>query len=270
MTLSGLKLKFLQNKKKKRAISAHAAINYKGKLLNDQTPFAVAEAFKSMRTNLLYTTNQKCPIFGIVSSYQATGKSLIAANLAIAFSQMNKRTLLVDGDMRKPVQHRCFGFKHPKGLSELLSGQCSIEEAIAPVPQYENLYLIQAGNIPPNPQELLAYEQTPEIFNALREQFDYIIVDLPPAGVVADAMAISSVVTGYVFVVRSGASDVPTVRDTIESMKQMNCNIIGTVLNGFDIKSDNYYRNKDKKYGRYNYYRRDMSSNKDDDKSTKT
>lgn len=253
--------RFFMRKKHRedKSVSSHAAIKYKGKILNEKTPFAVAEAFKTLRTNLLYTTNsEKCPVFGVVSSYQNTGKSLISANLAVAFSMMNKRALLIDADMRKPVQHRCFSMRHEYGLSELLSGQCTIDQAVTSVEQYPNLSIILAGNIPPNPQELLAYEQTKRIFAQLRERFDVIIVDLPPAGVVADAMAISTLVTGYVFIVRSGESDAPTVNETINNMKQMNCTILGLVLNGYDIKSDNYYR--DRKYGRYYYYRREQSS----------
>ena len=251
----------LKKKRNKKKVSTHASINYKGKILNENTPFAVTEAFKTLRTNLLYTVNvQKCPVFGVVSSYQNTGKSLISANLAVAFSLMDKKVLLIDGDMRKPVQHRCFSMRHPVGLSELLSGQCSVDEAIAGVEAYQNLSIILAGNIPPNPQELLAYEQTKTVFEELRSRFDLIIVDLPPAGVVADAMTLSSIISGYVFVVRSGDTDAPSVLETVNNMKQMNCTILGVVLNGYDLKSDNYYRYKDKKYGRYSYYRRESSS----------
>ena len=242
-------------KNRKRRNSSHAAINYKGKILNEKTPFAVAEAFKTLRTNLLYmVNNQKCPVFGVVSSYQNTGKSLISANLAVAFSMMNKRVLLVDGDMRKPVQSRCFGIKHTFGLSELLSGQCSVDEAITTAEAYPNLSIILSGNIPPNPQELLAYETTKGVFDELKSRFDVIVVDLPPVGVVSDAITLSTIVTGFIFVVRSGESDGPSVIETVNNMSQMNCVILGTVLNGYDLKTDNYYR--DRKHGKYSYYHR--------------
>ena len=251
-------------KKKNKKVSSHAAINYKGKILNENLPFAVIESFKTLRTNLSYTmSSQKCPVFGIVSCYQSTGKSLISANLAVAFAMTDKKVLLIDGDMRKPVQHRCFSIRHHFGFSELLSGQCSIDEAIVTVKDHPNLSIILAGNIPPNPQELLAFEQTRELFNELKERFDIIIVDLPPVSVVADAMAISSNVSGYVFIVRAGESDAPTVNETIADMRQKQCNILGVVLNGYDIKTDSYY--KDRKYGhygKYSYYRRDSAEEK--------
>lgn len=248
--------------KKKERISPHAAINYKGKLLNDKTPFAVTEAFKSMRTSLLFTTNsEKCPVFGIVSSYQSTGKSLISANLAIAFSLMNKKVLLMDCDMRKPVQHRLFSLHHGLGMSELLSNQCSVDEALTAIPEYENLTVITSGTIPPNPQELLASEHASKVMKELKERFDVIVIDFPPVSVVADAMAMSKEVTGYVFIVRAGVSDGPEVVRSIDAMKQMNCNVLGVALNGFDLKSGDYYR--EKRYGRYSYYRRDNAEKSD-------
>lgn len=242
--------------KKKQKVSPHAAINYKGKLLNDNTPFAVAESFKSLRTNLLFMSNsERCPVYGVVSSFQATGKSLISANLAIAFSLMNKKVLLIDADMRKPVQHRVFNLHHGVGFSELLSGQCTTDDTLRSVENYQNLTVISSGAVPPNPQELLASDQAAKVFAELKQRFDVIVVDFPPAGVVADAMAASSLVTGFVFITMSGVSEGPAVTQTIETMKQMNCNILGTVLNGYDLKSGDYYR--DKRYGRYSYYRGD-------------
>ncbi|MBQ8235230.1 MAG: CpsD/CapB family tyrosine-protein kinase, partial [Clostridia bacterium] len=146
-------------RKKNKKVSAHAAINYKGKLLTDKTPFAVTESFKTLRTNLLYTTGQSnCPVYGVTSTYQNSGKSLISANLAIAFSMLEKKVLLLDADMRRPVQHRCFDLPNKKGTSELFSGLATIDEVVQRVERYPFLEIITAGNIPPNPQELLAGE----------------------------------------------------------------------------------------------------------------
>ena len=229
--------------------------------MNARTPFAVTEAYKTLRTNLLYTTADKgeCPVFGVVSAFPKTGKSLIAANLSVTFSMMDKKVLLIEGDMRKPVQHRIFLQKsNRKGLSELLSGQCTLEEALLEIPDYPGLTLMQAGHIPPNPQELLTSARCNEILATLRKLFDFIFLDLPPVSVVADAMVLSAEVSGYIFIVRAGESQAPAVKETLERMQQMKCNVLGVVLNGYDLKSGEYYRKQ--KNGRYSYYRRDPSA----------
>ncbi|MBP3321682.1 MAG: CpsD/CapB family tyrosine-protein kinase [Clostridia bacterium] len=240
--------------KKKKKVSVHSAVNYKGKLLGADTPFAITESFKTLRTNLMYTASREnCPVYGITSCYQSSGKSLISANLAIAFSMMNKRVLLIDGDMRKPVQHRCFSLPNDRGFSEWLSGMSDFEDVVQTQVGYPCLHVITSGNIPPNPQELLAGENAGSVLSFLKERYDVIIVDLPPAGVVSDAVAISSLVTGYLFVVRAGEDDSDSVKRVVETMQQMNCKILGTVLNGVDLKNGEYAR----KRGRYSYYRRD-------------
>jgi capsular exopolysaccharide synthesis family protein len=243
--------------KKKKKISAHAAVNYKGKLLGQDTPFAITESFKTLRTNLMYTTGRvKCPVYGVTSSYQNSGKSLISANLAIAFSMMNKKVLLLDGDMRKPVQHRCFSLVNKKGASEWLSGLEPLEAVIQQPLDYPTLHIITSGNIPPNPQELLAGENAQTCIEQLRELYDVIIIDLPPAGVVSDAVAVSSFVTGYLFVVRAGVDDTESVKSNTEFMQQMNCKILGVVLNDINLKTGDYSR-YGRKGGKYSYYRRD-------------
>lgn len=243
--------------KNKKRTSVHAAVNYKGKLLGKDTPFAVTESFKTLRTNLMYTAGgEKCPVYGVTSSYQSSGKSLISANLAIAFSMMNKRVALLDGDMRKPVQHRCFGVANDKGLSEWLSGMAEYEDVVRSVPDYPGLDVITVGRIPPNPQELLAGENAQKVFALLKERYDVIVVDLPPAGVVSDAVAVSALVSGYLFVVRAGEDDNESVKRVVETMQQMNCRILGTVLNGIDLKNGEYSKN----HGRYSYYRRESDS----------
>lgn len=250
-------MSIFKNFKNKKKTSVHAAISYKGKLLGQDTPFAVTESFKTLRTNLMYTAGrEKCPVYGVTSSYQSSGKSLISANLAVAFSMMNKRVLLVDGDMRKPVQHRCFEISNETGFSEWLSGMVEFGEAVQHLAKYPGLDVLTSGHIPPNPQELLASENAQNAIAFLKQHYDVIVVDLPPAGVVSDAVAISALVTGYLFVVRSGEDDTESVKRIVGSMQQMNCKILGTVLNGIDLKNGEYSKN----HGRYSYYRRDGES----------
>ncbi len=225
--------------------------SYRSRLLSANTPFAVTEAFKMLRTNLMFTAGNSTPVFGVVSSFPNTGKSLISANIAIAFSMMNKKVLLIDSDMRKPVQHKCFGIHNRRGWSELLSGQTSIEAVTVPVEEYDGLHLIPSGRIPPNPQELMAAESTAAILEELKSRYDVVIVDLPPVGVVSDAMVIGKSITGYMFVVHSGESEAPALKRIIDSMKKTDCNILGMILNFVDTKTDSYSKHN---YYRYNYY----------------
>lgn len=220
---------------------------YADKLLGEKTPFAVMEAFKTLRTNLLFTTGTESPLLGLTSCLASTGKSLISANIAIAFSMMNKRVLLIDCDMRKPVQHKCFGIENTKGASELFSGQVKLEEVVHPISAYKGLSLITAGRIPPNPQELLTFAAEEGIFEEFRKQYDVVIVDLPPVGVVSDAMTISKQLTGYLFITRAGESEKSAVKQATNMMRKNNCKVLGTVLNYADPKYGG-------KYHYYDYY----------------
>ena len=236
------------SKKKKR----RTADSYKGKLLCKETPFAVSEAYNTLRANLMYTcVNEKCPVFGMVSALPASGKSLNSSNLAIAFSMMNKKVLLIDADMRKPVQHKCFEVKTNIGLSEVLSGQAKFEDVVVHPQKYPALSLLLSGKIPPNPQELLASEKTAELFASAKEQYDVIIVDLPPVNVVSDAVILSNVISGYLLVILQGVSEVAQVKQCCETLTRMDCKVIGSVLNGVDLKTGRYYSG----HGNGSYYR---------------
>ncbi len=239
---------FNKNKKKKH----RTADSYKGKLLCNDTPFAVSEAYNTLRTNLMYTcVNEKCPVFGIVSALSESGKSLTSANLAIAFSRMNKKVLLIDADMRKPVQHKCFDLQTNIGLSEVLSGQTKFEDVIVHPQKYPALSLLPSGKIPPNPQELLASAKTAEFFKWAKERYDVIIVDLPPIGVVSDATILSSVISGYLMVILQDVTEVAHAKHSYETLERMNCKVIGSILNGVDMKTSRYYKG----HGSGSYYR---------------
>ena len=127
--------------------------DYEGRLLTKKTPFAITEAFKSLRTNMCYTTKgEKCAIYGITSAYVSAGKSLIISNMAISYAQMNKKVLLVDGDLRCPVIHKIFKLDNKvHGMSDILAGICSYEDIYRRNGGYENLNIITSGKIPPQP-----------------------------------------------------------------------------------------------------------------------
>ncbi len=233
--------------------------NYAGRLLNSKTPFAISEAFKSLRTNMCYTTKgEKCAVYGITSAYVQAGKSLVIANLAVSFAMMGKKVLLLDGDLRCPVQHKIFGLSnHIHGFSDALAGICSYEEIELRNAGHENLHVLTCGKLPPNPAELLASENMKSFIERAKEEYDIVFIDLPPVSEVSDVGIISELVTGFIFVVRAGYSDRRMVEMAVESMDGFGASLTGFILNDVDLKSGRYYKNKyyryGFKYGRYNY-----------------
>lgn len=234
--------------------------DYKGRLLSKETPFAIAEAFKLLRTNMCYTTKgETCAVFGVTSAYVGAGKSILIANTAISFAQMGKKVLLLDGDLRCPVQHRVFNMDAKTyGLSEVLAGVCK-DDAVAIRPSgFENLDVVTSGRIPPNPAELLASDKMRSFIAEAKKTYDVIFIDLPPICEVTDAGVISDIVTGYTFVIRAAYSDRRLVSIAVETMESLGGSVIGFVLNDVDIKSGDYYKNKYseyKSYGKYGKYK---------------
>lgn len=229
--------------------------NYAGKLLSDRSPFAMNEAFRTLRTNMFYTSKgDSCPVYGITSSFANSGKSLIISNLAISFAQLNKRVLLIDCDLRNSVIHKVFGMERGFGISELLAGSDNAVDRCLKKTAYDNLQIITAGGMPPNPTELLASERMGKFIEFLKNHFDVIFIDLPPIGLVTDATVLSDVVTGYVFAVRSGMDDDRSLRHSVSLMEQTEANIIGFILNDVNPKGGGKYGKYGGRYGKYGKY----------------
>ena len=231
-------------------------LDYKGKLLGGASAFAVAEAFKMLRTNLFYTAKgDECPVYGITSTFAHSGKSILISNLAITFAQLEKRVLLIDCDLRSSVIHSIFGIENEAGMSELLaSGDDKLSKYINKT-EYHNLSVITAGGMPPNPAELLAGKRMKSFIECMKKHFDVIFIDLPPVGIVTDTVVINELVTGYLYVVRSRVDDTKSLRRGLDVMEQTDSRIIGLVLNDVDPKSGGYG-----KYGRKYGYGYDKSA----------
>ncbi len=236
--------------------------SYTGKVICDETPFAVTEAFKTLRANLMFSSaGEDCPVFGTTSAYSDTGKSVITANAAVSFAYLDKKVLLIDGDMRKPVQHRIFGRENRHGLSELLS--CGKSQDMAEVFEKSVIHgvvpgldLIPCGKIPPNPSELMSSDNMRRLIEYARENYDVVFIDFPPICNVSDAGVVAELITGYMIVVRSGDTDKRAVTSAVEQMNQMKAKIIGFVLNDVNLKTDGTYA------GRYSRYYRSYGSKK--------
>lgn len=219
------------------------------KILTNSSPFAIKEAYNLVRTKLMFTTQgKKCPIYVITSSEPSEGKTTNAINLAISFAMAGKKTLIIDADMRKPSVHKYLQLERDNGLSELLA---KIEHKIClKKAQMDNLYVVTAGSIPPNPAELIGDNVFENVLRCLVDQFDYIFIDTPPIGIVSDAALMTNYVNGYILVVRNTVSEMPCIKYAIETIQNLKGNVVGFLLNDIDGKGKEYSK---KGYGRYKY-----------------
>ena len=199
-----------------------------------------AEAFRTIKTNIKYSSADKHKKVLLVTSTEAgEGKSTISSNLALSLSQDNKKVIIIDGDLRKPSVHKQFGISGSVGLTELLIGEKSINDIKHKVNPY--LDAVTSGHIPPNPAELLASEEMEKLIEKLREEYDYVIIDANPIGLVADAQILSSKVDGVILVARYEKTKKENLLSCKKMIDQVGGNTIGVVLNGIDEKRGKYY-----------------------------
>ena len=235
---------FDDSKKKRDADDVHL------KLTDKDAPFHIIESYKSIRTNLsfaLSTVEKKT--FAVSSANPGEGKSTTSANIAIAIAQSGSHVLLIDADMRKSVQHKIFELVNKKGLSTAVSKMHTPDECIQKNVM-ENLDIMTAGPIPPNPSELLASEAMEQMLHTLSEQYDVILIDTPPVNVVTDAMELAKYISGIVLVVRYGRTTDEDVDNVFDRVKLANMNLLGFILDGVKSKHAGYYS----KYGKGKCY----------------
>lgn len=222
--------------------------------LQKNSPFAITEAYNSIRTKLIFTgKGEKCPVFAVTSPLASDGKSTVSVSLATSVAMANQRVLLIDADMRKPSVHRYFETESRNGLSELLAGLTS--EIHLRSTDIENLSILTAGQIPPNPAELLGSKQMDVLLDYARQYFDYVIIDTPPVNIVTDSTVIADKITGYLLVVQSGKNHMQDVSDAVQQIEDMNGNIVGIILNDPENKTAAHYSYRYNKYYRYNRYK---------------
>ncbi|MBQ9531658.1 MAG: CpsD/CapB family tyrosine-protein kinase [Eubacterium sp.] len=215
------------------------------KILCSSSSFNVKEAYNSIRTNLLFIQQgEKCPVFVVTSPTANNGKTINTINLAVSFAQMGKKTLLIDSDMRNPTMHRMFSIPVKNGLSEILAGMT--DNISVSKTGIENLSVLTAGKIPPNPAELLSSNRMDKLLDFVREHYDCVFIDTPPINIVTDSTLFAQKVTGYILIVKADTTNITDVKTTVSNLEQIEANILGFVLN--DINSDK------KKY--YSYYRK--------------
>ena len=248
----------LGKKKNNENKASHLTKDDQKKILCQSSPFVVKEAYSSIRTNLLFSQQgDECPVFVVTSPTANNGKSINSVNMAVSFAQMGKKTLLIDSDMRNPTLHRLFSIPVKNGLSEILAGLT--DSITVSKTEIENLSLLTAGKIPPNPSELLASERTDKLLAFVKQHYDCVFIDTPPVNLVTDPTAFATKSTGYIMVIKSGVTDTQSTKRAVDALQSLGANIVGFVLNdametnGMKYYSYGKYRGYKSKYGYYNY-----------------
>lgn len=209
-------------------------------IAHEKPKSAIAEAYRSLRTNLGFASiDQENRVILLTSSSPMDGKSTITANLAVVLAQAGNKVVVVDCDLRKPVQHKVFSVDNSRGLTSCLLGQTRIEDAVHET-VVENLSILPSGPIPPNPAEIIGSSRTAAFWQTLRETYDYVIIDAPPVLAVADASILSSQVDGVIMVIRSGNTRNDVALEAKEQLQKANAHIIGVVLNQVNMEGQEY------------------------------
>jgi tyrosine-protein kinase Etk/Wzc len=210
----------------------------------------VAEQFRIIRSNLQYVmTNIKKPVILVTSSFSGEGKSFVSTNLGAVMALANKKTIILEFDIRKPKVLNHLGISKKPGITNYLLGTITLEQLPIPVPDYENLYVLACGPIPPNPSELLLEPRIAEIFAYLKENFDVIIVDSAPVGMVSDAMTLSAFADSTLYITRQGHTYKKQITLLDEFHTQRKLPKMSIILNDVKLTTGYGYYG----YGRYGY-----------------
>ncbi len=232
----------------------------------------MAESYRALRTSLLLTSLGGPPkVILITSALPQEGKTTTSINTAIVLAQKGTRVLLIDADLRRPSIHKALGMGPKTGLSNVLTGNATLQQAVARSGILPTLFVLTAGTPPPNPAELLASSNMKDILAELREQYDHIIVDTPPTLSVTDAVVMSTRADAVVLVIRSGQTTKQALRRARDLLMQVNARVAGVLLNAVDLTSPDYYYYYEYqgKYG-HRYYQEDEPVEDEDSVSRAT
>lgn len=250
-------------KKKKKK---HRSDKDESDFIGSNVSFTASEAYKMLRTKVQFSfaDEKNCYVVGVSSALAGEGKSITAANLAYSMSQLNKRVLLVDCDMRKPSIFSKLGLNPAPGMSNYLTRQADYGKVLQKYTDEENravFNVITAGNNPPNPVELLSSNRMSKALEKFKAEYDYIILDLPPIGEVTDAMAASKHTDGMIIVSRMNYGNRNVLADALGEFDFVDAKILGIVATCTSEASKGYgkgygrgYYRKYYKYSRYRYY----------------
>jgi capsular exopolysaccharide synthesis family protein len=204
-------------------------------LLHRNTRFQIIEAYKNLRTNLLFSlSTSESHTVVITSSEPNAGKSYTCANLAITMAQTGSRVLVIDADMRKPRLHKIFGVSNEVGLSTILSGEAEELKNVLHTKVAPDVNFISSGAIPPNPSELLGHARMHALLDAVSQAYDYAFIDTPPVNVVSDSMLLMKQTAGVLIVTRQRQTTFDEAQRTVDKYKNFDAPILGLVVT--DVK----------------------------------
>lgn len=211
---------------------------------NPKSP--ISESYRGIRTSIEFSNlDKELKVINVTSSMQNEGKTTVVSNLAVNFANLDKRVLIIEGDLRNPSVHRMFNISNVNGLTDILLNNKEFPECVH-CTDIKNLHVLTCGPIPPNPSEILSSNKMKEFITDLKEHYDYIFIDTPPIGIVTDARIISNYSDGCVFVVGSKQCDIEMAKIAKQRLEGVGANIIGAVLNKFEAGGNSY--------NYYNYY----------------
>ncbi|WP_217558546.1 CpsD/CapB family tyrosine-protein kinase [Paenibacillus sp. GbtcB18] len=218
---------------KQRPIIAHS---------NPMSP--ISETYRTLRTNIQYSgVDGEIRTLMVTSASPWEGKSTTIDNLAVVYAQTDKKVLLIDADLRKPTAHRTFGLSNRTGLTDVLTRQAEVEEALKET-DIPGLYVMTCGTVPPNPSEILGSLRMKELLERLKQEFDVILIDTPPVLAVSDAQVVATQCDGVVLVVNAGGVKRELVQKARDSLQFVHARVLGVVLNKVarkDAKMNTYY-----------------------------
>lgn len=253
-------------KKKTAQLNAYAgkskttsgeSVRERRKNIGSHLGFGAVEAYKLLRTNLTFSLadESKCRVIGVTSALRGEGKSITCINLAYTLAQNGKKVLLMEADMRIPVVAKTLRLGDGPGLSNVLAGIGNLSDAVRNSPLIRTMFVLPAGEIPPNPAEILSSRRMERVMEALTANFEYIIVDLPPIGIVSDGLTISKLLTGMIMVVRQDYCTQSALSEAMGRLELLKVKVLGFVFNSADTAEKRYMK-YGSKYGKSVRYSR--------------
>jgi capsular exopolysaccharide synthesis family protein len=201
---------------------------------------AASEAYRTLRTNLLYShLDTPLGVMELTSPGPREGKSIICANLGAVLAQMEKRTLIVDCDLRKPTMHKIFALHNAFGLVNVLVGERALQEVWQEV--LAGLKVVTSGPIPPNPAEVLSSQRFTEFLASVRKDVDYVLLDAPPVQSASDPVIIATHADGVILVFDARNTRKGAVRQSVRALRAVGANMLGTVMNNVKEANDGYH-----------------------------
>lgn len=212
--------------------------------------FQIREAYKTARTNIAYSIIKKgCKKIAFTSSSKGEGKTVTAINVASALAQqVDTKVLVIECDLRRPQVHTAFKLSPTPGLTNYLNNECTYEDMLRDT-RVNNLKAVCYGAVPPNPSELLASDAMADFVKQMEKEYDYIIFDTPPIGVVIDAMPMIKTADGVVVVVKNNSTTYPQLNKTLDTLQRAGGKTLGIIINKVKPSEHKKY----KKYGGYSY-----------------